>query len=77
MQHPHWTRKAKQSLARTAIKTVVYRVVSASSTILLAGIMFDDWAIAAGFGLVDMVANSLLYFGFERVWAHLTWRKER
>ena len=72
--HPHWRHKAKQPIWRTVVKTVVYRIVSATSTILIAGLMFGNWTIAGAFGLVDLVANTLIYFSFERVWGHLSWR---
>lgn len=74
MSSPHWRHRAKQSLWQTALKTVVYRILSAASTILIAGLMFGDWHIAGAFGLVDLAANTGLYFTFERIWTHLSWR---
>lgn len=72
--HPHWRHRAKQPLWRTALKTVIYRIISAASTICIAGLMFGNWSIAGTFGLLDLVANTVLYFTFERVWTHISWR---
>ena len=73
--HPHLHEgKPRTTIARSLIKTVVYRVISASSTIAIAGLMFGDWSVAGAFGMVDLCANTALYFTHERVWAHIDLR---
>lgn len=74
--HPHWKQRAKQPLWRTALKTIIYRVVSAASTIGIAGLVFGNWAMAGAFGVVDLIANTVIYFTFERFWAHISWRQD-
>lgn len=76
--HPHIHKgPARTTWVRSLVKTVVYRVISASSTIAIAGLMFGDWTVAGAFGLADLLANTALYFIHERVWAHIDLRAER
>lgn len=69
----YWGRP-RETVGRSLIKAVVYRGVSMSSTIGIAGFIFGDWSVAAGFGLLDAAANTVLYFTHERAWAHVDLR---
>jgi uncharacterized membrane protein len=70
--HPHIHHgKPRVGVVRSLVKTIGYRVISVTSTTLLAGAIFGDWTIAAGFGAVDAIANTVLYFLHERAWAHI------
>lgn len=68
------------SARHTALKTGCYRLVSWVSTTALAWIFLGS-AVASGnidaadmarstfiFSVVDMIANTVIYFVFERVW---------
>lgn len=56
------------NLKKNLIKTICYRAISAASTIGIAWAMFGNFEIAGAFGVVDMIANSAIYFGYELVW---------
>jgi len=70
--HPHVHKgKPRVGIVRSLIKTFGYRVLSLISTVCIAGLAFGDWSIAAGFGAIDAIANTVLYFMHERAWAHI------
>ena len=77
------------SLKHTTLKTILYRLCSWISTTVLAWLIIG-LPIASGqasveviakatlmFSVVDMVANTALYFGFERACVAITKAQER
>lgn len=74
---PHFHAVARASWQRSLIKTIAYRIISASSTILVAGLFFNSWALAGAFGVIDLLANTTLYYVYERAWAHLDLNLDR
>jgi uncharacterized membrane protein len=74
---PHIRKRRRPSgVGRSVVKTITYRIVSASSTVTLAWAMFGSLEMAGAFGLVDLILNSVLYFSHERVWARIGVRFE-
>jgi hypothetical protein len=69
------------SFIATLIKTVAYRAVSWIDTCFLAWLLIGNRLPATAaeglqavalFGTVDMITNTLIYFWFDRLWAHIT-----
>ena len=69
------------SMKHTTLKTVGYRVISWGSTTILAWVLIGSSLSASGnidtaalaeatiiFSVVDMIANTTLYFFYERAW---------
>jgi uncharacterized membrane protein len=90
MIHPQIHKgKPRSSVTRSLIKTVIYRFISWGSTCILAwifiGAKVSNGSVDAGdiaqsvavFGTVDMVANTVLYFLYERAWAHIDLHAEK
>ncbi len=61
--------RTNKDLTATLMKTVSYRLMSASVTAYLAYSATGSLTFASGFGLANLTVNSLLYFAFERVWS--------
>lgn len=71
-------RKRKRSgIVRSIVKTITYRVISAASTMGIAWAVFGSFETAGMFGLLDLGANTILYFGHERLWALLDVRRRK
>lgn len=76
--HPHWHQgPARVPPSRSIVKTITYRIVSMASTGGLAWAIFGAWAIAGAFAVVDAVLNTVLYYGHERLWAHVDLHQAR
>ena len=45
--------KIKETLKRTVVKTLIWRVIAIASTIILAGILYNDLQKAATLGIVE------------------------
>lgn len=58
----------------TVAKTVSYRAVSMSVTMAMAFAATGSLKAAASFGLANLVVNSTIYFGFEKVWTLVSGR---
>jgi uncharacterized membrane protein len=56
------------SRARSLLKTVTWRVTGSSSTFLIAWIITGSLWTSSTIMLVQMVANTLLYYLHERLW---------
>lgn len=78
--HPRFRwQRTRDSAARSAIKTVVYRVFSAADTFVLAWLIFGPLMpyfgsaakAAVAFGLIDLTWNTVFYYLYERLWAHI------
>ncbi len=60
---------------RSVIKSITWRVVATSTTIILVFIFTGHVALALGVGFVEIVAKFILFFLHERVWDRMAWGK--
>jgi uncharacterized membrane protein len=61
---------------RTLVKTLTWRVVGSSSTFLISYIITGQLVVATGIAVMQMMANTILYYLHEVVWNSIKWRKE-
>jgi uncharacterized membrane protein len=61
---------------RTLVKTLTWRVVGSTSTFLISYIITGQLAVATGIAVMQMMANTILYYLHEVVWNSIKWRKE-
>jgi uncharacterized membrane protein len=57
-----------ENFARSLFKTISWRVIGTSSTMLISYVMIGDIVIAGSIAAVQIVANTLLYYFHERIW---------
>lgn len=62
----------KRCVLESLIKTVVFRLVSFASTLLLARIWFGDWHVSK-FQIFLLFYCSAIYYVFEKMWAKPDW----
>lgn len=57
-----------ENFARSLLKTISWRAVGTSSTMLISYIMIGNLAIAGSIAIVQMISNTVLYYIHERIW---------
>jgi uncharacterized membrane protein len=57
-----------ENFARSLSKTISWRVIGTSSTMLISYVIIGDIVIAGSIAAVQIVANTLLYYFHERIW---------
>jgi len=65
--------KIKETFKRTVVKTLIWRVIAIASTIILAGILYNDLQKAATLGIADNLIKLVIHFVFERIWSKILW----
>lgn len=56
------------SYKSTLLKTLIWRVIATSITILTGWLISGSWKFGLAVGGIDTVLKSIGYFSFERVW---------
>ena len=57
-----------ESYKKTIIKTLIWRVIAISITILTGWAVSGDWRFGLAVGSIDTVLKTIGYFGYERIW---------
>lgn len=57
-----------ESYKKTLIKTLIWRVIATSITILSGWIISGNWKFGLAVGGLDTILKTVGYFGFERLW---------
>jgi len=58
----------KVSYKSTLIKTLIWRVIATSITILSGWFISGNWKFGLAVGGLDTIIKTISYFGFERIW---------
>lgn len=58
---------------RTLAKTAGYRVLMVVTTIVVAFAVTNDVGSAVNIGIATNVIKTLTYYGYERLWARISW----
>jgi len=63
-------------LKRTIVKTIGWRGIAFASTTTFAYIYTGDISTSLQLSSYDMIAKTILYFGWERIWNLTKWGQE-
>jgi uncharacterized membrane protein len=66
------TDQPKRSLA----KTVSWRLTGSFSTFLISYIVSGDFTVAGSIAVIQITANTILYYIHERAWDRVRWGKQ-
>jgi uncharacterized membrane protein len=58
---------------RSLIKTVTWRVTGSGATFLISWLISGSWTVAGSIAMVQIMANTVLYYLHERAWDIVTW----
>ena len=68
-------KKTKDSPQRSILKTISWRVLATTATMIIIYVISGslDWAIMGG--IFDVVVKLVLYYAHERLWTNIEWGK--
>ena len=58
---------------RSIIKTLTWRVTGSGATFVISWLISGSWTVAGSIAIVQIAANTVLYYLHERAWNHVTW----
>jgi uncharacterized membrane protein len=61
---------------RSLTKTVTWRITGSGATFLIAWFISGTWQMAGTIAIIQLVANTLLYYVHERFWTRIQWGKQ-
>ncbi len=67
------SRTAHQRRSRALVKTGLYRLCMIAVSVLVAWVVVGDVTAALSIGLVTNLIKTGTYYGYERIWDHVTW----
>ena len=68
-----FSRRGIHARSRSLVKTLVYRLLMVLITIAVAYAVTGNAVDALNIGVVTNVIKTLIYYGYERAWTHITW----
>ena len=60
---------------RSLIKTISWRITGSSATFLIAYLISGDLNVSGTIAVIQLTANTILYYIHERVWNKIKWGK--
>jgi uncharacterized membrane protein len=63
------------SKKRSIVKTVSWRVTGSFSTFMISYLILGDFSIAGSIAIIQITANTLLYYFHERLWDKIKWER--
>jgi len=58
---------------RSLLKTISWRALATTATILIVYIFTRELVISLGIGIVEVLLKMALYYGHERIWEKVRW----
>jgi uncharacterized membrane protein len=58
---------------RSIVKTVGWRITGSLSTFAISYVVLGNFIIAGSIALIQVTANTILYFCHERIWNQIRW----
>ena len=62
-----------ETSGRSLVKTLTWRVTGSGATFLISWVISGDLRVAGSIVVIQIVANTVLYYFHERVWDIVTW----
>lgn len=58
---------------RSIAKTISWRLTGSFSTFMISYLILGSFSIASSIAIIQIIANTLLYYLHERVWNKINW----
>ncbi len=65
-----------ESNVRSIAKTISWRITGSFSTFLISYFILGSFLIAGSIAVVQITANTILYYLHERIWNRIHWGKD-
>jgi adenylylsulfate kinase len=66
-----------ESHKRTIMKTIIWRLIATSTTILLAYVWFGEWTSSISLGITANAIKTLFYYVHERAWDRIEFGRRK
>jgi uncharacterized membrane protein len=66
----------QETQVRSVIKTLTWRVTGSFATFLIAWAIGGNLAVAGTIAVIQIIANTILYYLHERLWNMIHWGKK-
>jgi uncharacterized membrane protein len=63
----------RDSQQRSLVKTISWRMTGSSATLLIAYLISGNLTVAGTIAIVQLTANTILYYIHERIWNKIGW----
>ena len=64
------------STTRSIAKTISWRITGSGATFLISYIVSGNLSVAGTIAVIQLTANTILYFIHERIWNKISWGKK-
>ncbi|NEW80032.1 MAG: DUF2061 domain-containing protein [Gelidibacter sp.] len=61
---------------RSVVKAISWRVVGTIDTIVISWFITGELSMALSIGSIEVITKMILYYGHERIWNLIKWRKQ-
>lgn len=66
---------ASEKHIRSIVKAVSWRIVGTIDTMVIAWLITGELTMAVSIGAIEVITKMVLYYGHERVWNAIKWKK--
>ena len=67
--------KRSEYHTRKILKTITWRIIATSTTMVLVFIFTGEWVLAVEVGILEVISKMLFYYGHEYVWDKISYGK--
>lgn len=61
---------------RSIFKTISWRITGSFSTFMISYLILGSFTVASSIAIIQIIANTLLYYIHERVWNKISWGRD-
>ena len=72
-----WSLSNSETSLRSLIKTITWRITGSSATFIISYAISGNLGIAGTIAVIQLTANTILYFIHERIWNRIRWGTKR
>jgi len=65
--------KVKINKRRHIAKTITWRIIASTDTLLIAWVITGSWKIGGGIAIIEVITKMILYYLHERAWYAYNW----
>lgn len=66
----------QETSLRSIVKTVTWRLTGSGATFLISYLVMGNFTMAGTVAVIQLITNTILYYGHERVWNIIKWGKQ-
>lgn len=67
--------KASEKPIRSVVKAISWRIVGTIDTMIISWFITGELKMALSIGSIEVLTKMVLYYGHERIWNIIKWRK--